>query len=193
MRGGEALQERNIYISLKRHNSIAPVMVRSVDNARLVNLKVVARIKRGQKLNTRMHYFQIVEKSILNSMSIFRWLNGESREQTIASLTELVNSCINTDVLKPDDIPIMVEEVVKTSGGLCNLIYTYIEDSTVESSLTLIIEQIGRFVEKHGTTKDKQEFQRRCSLLNNEGNDLINQEEQRNAVELDEEEVEAGS
>jgi hypothetical protein len=143
-------------------------MVSSIDHARLVNLKVVARLKRGQKLNTRMHYFQIVDKSIFNSMSFFRWLNGESREQTISSLTELVTSCINVDVLKKDDIPIIVEELIKTSGGLCNLIFTYSDDSTVESSLTLIIEQIGRFVEKYGSEKDKQEFKKRCSVLENE-------------------------
>lgn len=143
-------------------------MVSSIDHARLVNLKVVARLKRGQKLNTRMHYFQIVDKSIFNSMSFFRWLNGESREQTISSLTELVTSCINVDVLKKDDIPIIVEELIKTSGGLCNLIFTYSDDSTVESSLTLIIEQIGRFAEKYGSEKDKQEFKKRCSVLENE-------------------------
>jgi hypothetical protein len=79
-----------------------------------------------------------------------------------------VTSCINVDVLKKDDIPIIVEELIKTSGGLCNLIFTYSDDSTVESSLTLIIEQIGRFVEKYGSEKDKQEFKKRCSVLENE-------------------------
>ena len=140
-------------------------MVTTIDHARLVNLKVVARLKRGQKLNTRMHYFQIVDKSIFNTMSIFRWINGESREQTISSLTELVKSCINKDVLSSEDTLIVVEEVIKTSQGLCNLVFTYSDDSTVESSLILILEDIERFVNRHGTVDDIQELKRKCSAL----------------------------
>lgn len=158
-------------------------MVSSIDHARLVNLKVVARLKRGQKINTRMHYFQIVDKSVLNSMAIFRWFNGESREQTISSLTELINSCINTDILKKDDIPILIEELIKTSGGLCNLIFTYSDDSTVESSLTLLIEHIGRFVKKNGTEDDIKEFRRKCSVLENEKADVLDES---NKVQLEE-------
>ena len=161
-------------------------MVTSIDKARLVNLKVVARLKRGQKLNTRMHYFQIVDKSSFYPSAFYRWINGESREQTISSLTELVNSCINTDVLRKDDIPIIVEEVVKTSAGLCNLIFTYSDETTVESALTLIIEQIGRFVEKHGTESDKQEFKRKCSILENEKSNLLDDQYRE---EIEEEEV----
>lgn len=167
-------------------------MVTSIDHARMVNLKVVSKLKRGQKLNTRMHYFQIVEKSVFNSVGFFRWLNGESREQTISSLTELVNSCINTDVLKKDEIPIIVKEVVKTSEGLCNLIFTYSDDSTVESSLTLIIEQIERFVEKYGSEQDKKDFQRKCSVLENEKKQASanNDQIENNFPNLIEEEVE---
>ena len=44
----------------------------------VVNLKVLARLKKGQKLNTRAHHFRIEDSP---AAPLSRWLRGESRLQ----------------------------------------------------------------------------------------------------------------
>jgi hypothetical protein len=96
--------------------------------------------------------------------SLYRWLNGETREQTIANLTELLKCCMQVD-LNPHEIPIMVKELVQTAGGLSNLMFTYSDDVTMESSLMILVEDIERFVRLNGEDSDVDDLKGICGVL----------------------------
>jgi hypothetical protein len=72
---------------------------------------------------------------------------------------------MNTSILKEDDLPIMVDQLVNTCEGLANLVFTYSDDMTMESSLILLIEGIERFVRAHGTDADMAILKRKCGVL----------------------------
>lgn len=132
-------------------------MFSSIDQARLINLMVVAKIKKGERLNTTSHYYAPSQNGYTQSMS--RYLSGESRSQTIASLTQLINSVMNIKALKDDeDIKYVINLLLDVEKGICNLIYTYTNDVTTVSALTLILNTVERFIKTHGVPIQLEKF-----------------------------------
>lgn len=140
-------------------------MISSIDRTRLVNLKVVARLQRGQKLKTRKQYFEIDDNSSYMPQWITRMLSEETKEHTLFSLSDLITSCTNANVLKKEEIPLVIDELINASEGICNLIATYIKFSTTMADLITTLQQIFGFIKKHGTSENELTFKRKCSVL----------------------------
>jgi hypothetical protein len=120
-------------------------MYKSIDPARVRNLKVVAKLKVGNKLCCRYHRFTIDSTSPLSLTSIMRYINGESRSETCDSLTDLVLSCVNQAGLAEDEKPRLIRQLLETRKGIVNLCKTYKDDETTVSSLEFILENIDIF------------------------------------------------
>ena len=129
-------------------------MYSSIDTNRIVNLKVIAKLKRGDKLNTRLHRFTIDRTSVFSPAFIYRWVNGESREQTIDSIDSLITSCVTQVGLDERETNDLVEQLVVATEGIRNLAQTYKDDQTACAGIEMIIEKISFFVVKHGRTID---------------------------------------
>ena len=127
-------------------------MYRNIDSTRLINLKVVAKLKVGDKLSTRLHRFSIDEPSY-SPKFILRWLNQESRFQTMDSLDSLISSCVNQNGLSDGESRILAEQLHKAGIGIKNLATTYNDDTTIVASIELIIEKINAFSVPFGNSK----------------------------------------
>lgn len=128
-------------------------MYSSIDSDRVINLKVVAKLKRGQKLNTRLQQYTI--EPTPGTISAFtsgvvRWFGGESRLQTVQSLDNLVTSCIRRANLTVDEVQCLVKQMYETSLGVDNLMTTYKDDDTTVSGLELIQQKIRFFINHNG-------------------------------------------
>jgi hypothetical protein len=128
-------------------------MYSSIDSDRVINLKVVAKLKRGQKLNTRLQQYTI--EPTPGTISAFtsgvvRWFGGESRLQTVQSLDNLVTSCIRRTNLTADELQCLVKQMYETSLGVDNLMTTYKDDDTTVSGLELIQQKIRYFINRNG-------------------------------------------
>lgn len=127
-------------------------MFTSIDSGRVINLKVVAKLKRGDKLNTRLYRFTIDETSIFSPAFFLRWVNGESRDQTIDALDTLISSCITQNGLSQRETTDLVDQLMMTSRGIKNLAETYKDDQTCVAGIEMILEKIEFFVKKYGKT-----------------------------------------
>lgn len=128
-------------------------MYSSIDSDRVINLKVVAKLKRGQKLNTRLQQYTI--EPTPGTISAFtsgvvRWFGGESRLQTVQSLDNLVTSCIRRGNLTADELHCLLKQMYETSLGVDNLMVTYSDDDTTVSGLELIQQKIRFFINHNG-------------------------------------------
>ena len=125
-------------------------MYKSIDSARIINLKVVGKIKRGEKLNTRFYRFTIETTSMLSPQFFYRWLNGESRDQTIDALDSLISSCVNQSGLSERENIDLVDQLIHASSGIKNLAQTYKDDQTTCAGFEMILEKINYYVSKFG-------------------------------------------
>lgn len=128
-------------------------MYSNIDSDRVINLKVVAKLKRGQKLNTRLQQFTIEPTpgtiSAFTS-GVFRWFGGESRLQTVQSLDNLITSCIRKTNLTADELHSLIKQLYETSIGVDNLIVTYKDDITTVSGFELVQQKIRYFINHNG-------------------------------------------
>lgn len=114
------------------------------------NLKVVARLKQGQKLNTRLHHYSIDEHTTMSVKSLYRWINGESREQTVDSLTQLIESIVRQNGLPKEESNRLIRQLSEAYIGIVNLSITYKDDNTTCAGLEYILESIDNFINRHG-------------------------------------------
>lgn len=117
-----------------------------MDASRVRNLKVISKLKRGQKLNTRFHRFTIDESSVLSFNSVFRFFNGEGRNETVDSVTELIKSSIDTKGLSKKELERLREHIYNAKNGIVCLMDTYKNDCTTVSGLEYVVEMIDDFI-----------------------------------------------
>lgn len=132
-------------------------MYRSIDPTRIRNLKVVAKLKQGQKLRTRFHHYSIDDHGVISLQSFLRWAAGESRAETIESLTGLIESCVTQHGLEPEEKVRLANQFKNVAGGIRNLAVTYKDDITACAGLELIMEAIDDYIARHG--EDLEEFE----------------------------------
>ena len=126
-------------------------MYNSIDSARIINLKVVSKLKRGEKLNTRYYRFTIESIAMFSPQFFFRWVNGESRDQTIDALDSLISSCVmQSGSLEKPELDELISQLMLASQGIQNLAQTYKDDPTTCAGIEMILEKISFFVNKHG-------------------------------------------
>jgi len=114
----------------------------------------VSKLKRGEKLNTRFYRFTIESTNLLSTSALFRWLNGESRDQTIDAVDSLITSCVNQNGLRERECNDLVDQLLSASEGIKNLAQTYKDDQTTCAGIEMILEKIKFFVLKHGRSLD---------------------------------------
>jgi len=126
-------------------------MFPGVDSGRLINLKVISKLKRGEKLNTRFYRFTIESTSLLSPSFFTRWVNGESRDQTVDAVDSLVSSCIvQGSQMNEQEISKLIDQLFQVGRGLKNLIETYKDDCTTCAGIELVLEKITSFAAQHG-------------------------------------------
>jgi len=128
-------------------------MYKSIDSTRIRNLKVIAMIKQGQKLCTRLHHYSIDDyNTTFTYKAIFRWFNGESRTETIDSISKLVESCVQQTGLSQSEKIRLANQFKEVIKGVKNLAMTYKDDSTACAGLEFIIETIEDFIVANDNT-----------------------------------------
>jgi len=134
--------------NINNHNDDTPGMLyTSVDNNRIVNLKVVSKLKKGEKLNTRLHRFTVEPPGLFSPGFLFRYFNGESRSQTIDAVDALVTSCVTQYGLMARERAVLVGQLSLAAEGVRQLAFTYRDDSTSVAGLELILETIQHYVD----------------------------------------------
>lgn len=125
-------------------------MYKSIDSSRIRNLKLIARLKAGDKLCTRYHHYSIDAYGPFSYRSVMRYLNGESRSETIDSLTQLIESCVKQHGISPDERRRLANEFKDVVKGIKNLSITYKDDSTACVGLDLIREMMEEYIDMYG-------------------------------------------
>jgi hypothetical protein len=98
----------------------------------IVNLNVIAQLKKGQKLCTRGEYLDI-EAQCLVPECIRRWRRQDSRNDMVLALNKIINEAIRQDVSRYLD---------KTIVGLENLKHTYAHCKQTVARLDMITDKI---------------------------------------------------
>ena len=135
----------------------------------IVNLKVLAALKSGDRIYTRTSGFEIAEVSWYNTFT--RWAQGDSRWvnlEAVKTLMEDATRILNTYVLyawpsaggasdapaypvpTPEQsmgfVKTMVEEMKAAAQGLENLKMTYADDSRMAAHLEVTLQKIAHEV-----------------------------------------------
>lgn len=126
-------------------------MYKSIDSSRIRNLKLISKLKIGDKLCTRSHHYSIDAFRPISFNSIYRIINGESRTETIDSITLLVESCINQHGVSVEERKRLANEFKGVVKGITNLGLTYKDDSTAMVGLELIKEMLLEYIKINGT------------------------------------------
>jgi len=105
-------------------------MYHCIDNSRIRNLKLLSQLMVGDKLCTRYHHYSIDSYSPFSIRSITRMINGESRLETIESITDLVKSCIKQHGISEVEKNRLGNEFRNVVKGVSNLMVTYRDDKT---------------------------------------------------------------
>jgi polyhydroxyalkanoate synthesis regulator phasin len=122
-------------------------MYRSIDSSRVRNLKVVAMLKKGQRLRTKAHHYAIDDyTSILSVQPLYRYMTGENKEETVDSISRLVESCVKQGGLSDRDNRRLVDQLKNVNKGLDNLAVTYKDNSTAVAGIEFIKEMIHDFI-----------------------------------------------
>jgi len=118
---------------------------------RLRNLRVLSKLEVGDKLCTRQHPFTIMKESThivaIPFSAVYRWINCESRSQTIDAIGNLVASVLEHGGSASEDNRSKIgDELFACSKGIQCLIETYRDDRTAVSSLEIIVDSIKNFI-----------------------------------------------
>lgn len=164
-------------------NSVTITMYRSIDCTRIRNLKVVAMLKTGQRLRTKSHYYSIDEAydSFLSYIPVSRFFAGETKIETVDSITRLVESCVKQTGLTKMDRTRLSEQLKSCIEGINNLTVTYKSDSASVAALVFIIEMIEDFI-----VSEDPNYVRQTKCIGRAERD---EGEEEHAIEYSEEEV----
>lgn len=109
----------------------------------LVNLDVISKLEKMDKLNTYYQNFSREKPSMLTSLS--RWVRSDDQMKTCLALEELINTCIslirNHEYDENSSVK-LVRYLMASRQGLDNLRYTYSDNEITYAMLTLIIETV---------------------------------------------------
>lgn len=109
----------------------------------VVNLKVIASLEVGQKLNTKEQYLNIETRSIIPE-SIRRWYRIESRDLAI----RLINVTINNALIQYEKFPLLHKYLEEAINGLHNIQSTYSTDRQTISRIDAVLDKIQSIIHK---------------------------------------------
>ena len=114
----------------------------------IVELKIISKIKKGEKLN-------INSKSIVHSDSwvgsFNRSFTGESRNLLILHLERVINDTyqIIDDINDKDLLENVYKNLNLAKGGIQNLLETYKDDINITCKISVIIENVEKILKKY--------------------------------------------
>ena len=137
------------------------------------NLSILSKLTQGDKLITSGLRFEIYPPS--NVRFLHRWWYAEGRHENVERVKSVINSCITTIALCDTNTattrtliatPVergtrMADLLEQAIHGLRNLQETYKGDFTMESTLSLLLQDIDDFLERR---KDGRASQQREPL-----------------------------
>jgi len=125
----------------------------------IINLKVLAAIRTGERLTLRNSCFQIQENNAYQGFK--RWYNGDDRWGNLSDIKKVVEDAVqilelylNHDGPTPTQRRFMRTlraELRGVEGGLQNLKETYSTDKTMHANLDVLLQKIDGVVERRGT------------------------------------------
>jgi hypothetical protein len=150
--------------------------VMSIDQI-IINLKIIALIKKHEKLSIREHDKSLIidgKNNFLYIQSIKRWYNEDNRKKTMDYIEKIIHKTfewmdqvyedyklhpdkkddISEEIFEEDNEALLLrlsKEVINASEGLKNLRITYKQDSLVNSQIQLLLDKIKIKVDKINT------------------------------------------
>ena len=114
----------------------------------VINLKLLQRVGKHQKLNTRDIYLNIESRSIIPE-SIRRWRRGDDRHQTILHINQTVATAI--ELMPQHDN--LIGYLSSAKPGIDNLKETYADCSQTCARLEAIMDTIEQALDAKGETR----------------------------------------
>ena len=105
----------------------------------IVNLKLLEKIKKGQKLVTRDSYLNIESESLIPEF-IRRWKRHDSRDESIKKINTVINAAITSIHQEPN--PMMKHYLSHSVIGIENLKDTYSMCHQTCARLDMILDKI---------------------------------------------------
>jgi hypothetical protein len=137
---------------------------------KFINLKVISKLEKGQKLNCKNDLFTIENPGgLFYYTSFLRWIRDDSRKSTFNSLSELIKECLH-DIEKEtfgcDNTKKLIVELILSLNGIKNLISTYELDITFQASMELLIDSINIVKLKYEEENEKVSIKNNnCSVV----------------------------
>lgn len=114
----------------------------------IVNLKLLEKLDKNQKLITRGSYLNIESRSLVPEF-IRRWNRQDSRHETIRKITSVVNFAIGyiQNGSNPEHVFNIKEYLEKSKVGISNLKETYATCNQTCARLDVILDKIDKHLE----------------------------------------------
>jgi len=116
-------------------------------NEIIVNLNVLAELREKNKLTTKETFFNI-DTSHTYIQPGLRWWYGNSRDESISKINILINEAFKFSKSKPE----IINYLSKSKSGLENLKKTYNDCAKSQARITIIIDEINRFINSKENT-----------------------------------------
>ena len=113
----------------------------------IINLKILEKLDKNQKLITRGSYLNIETRSLVPEF-VRRWNRQDNRHESIKKINSVINFAISYIKDHPDDTTFNVKEYLENSKtGISNLKETYATCTQTCSRLDVLIDKINNFLE----------------------------------------------
>ncbi len=112
----------------------------------IINLKILEKIDKNQKLITRGAYLNIEPQSIIPEF-VRRWNRQDNRHETIKKINNVINAAIAFINQNDDNIFNVKEYLEKSKTGIINLKETYAICNQTCARLDMIIDKINKFID----------------------------------------------
>ena len=116
-------------------------------NEIIVNLNVLAELREKNKLTTKETFFNIDTSNAYLQPGL-RWWYGNSRDESISKINNLINEAFKFYKSKPE----IINYLSKSKSGLENLKKTYNDCAKSQARITIIIDEINRFISSKENT-----------------------------------------
>jgi len=108
----------------------------------IINLKVIASLEVGQKLNTKEQFLNIECRSLIPE-SIRRWYRVDTRDLAV----RLINITVNNAICQYDKNPSLKRYLEESVNGLHNLQSTYSTDRQTVSRIDTMLDKISTLLQ----------------------------------------------
>lgn len=119
----------------------------------IINLKILSKVDKNRKLITKQNFLNL-ESDTFWFEGLKRWYNGDSREETLKKLDNLITKAIE----KSKNFSEIKKYLFECIIGLENLKETYSKCTQTNARLDVIIEKINNFLGLKKKTTDNNEL-----------------------------------